>query len=69
MTESSEELLRQLVALSRQQLALQEAASARQVAMMAGLRRRTVISAALLLAGFALVAYVVHLAELMRYRP
>jgi hypothetical protein len=66
MADGIEDLLRELVALSRKQLANQEAALARQAALMAGTKRRSVISLVLLLAVFVLIAYVVYLTQVVR---
>jgi hypothetical protein len=66
MSDSIEELLRELVTLSRRQVVNQEAAAARQEALVARLKRRSALSLSLLLAVFVLIAYVVYLTQVVQ---
>lgn len=66
MTDGIENLLRELVDLSRQQLANQEAAMSRQAELMAAIKRRTVLTFVLLMAAFVLIGYVVYLSQALK---
>ena len=66
MAQSVEDLLRELVALTRQQLANQQSAMARQEELMVQMKRRAWTSTVRLVAIFALIGFVIYLSVLVQ---